>query len=380
MNLIELNINQILLIDKYSFQNLSNNIDYLNLQATLVENLDEKLALLTKAAEKIERFHCFFHFEQSYFHLKLAILYSNEGDNEKMRQQLELAIFQDRINNQAKSMIEGFSAEQVYQRPYNNFSDYLSYATDEKVEDFELQGYWQLSQDSIEAIEDIIGEIRKHHLNYHEEAAKLYLNRALIFHLLKQEVLAKNDIVKAHNLDNKLSQKEYYYMIMLQIGTEVVLGLGSNLGDRNYYLQQAVAKLQELNIITNIITSSVIESKADLMPDSPKEWDLDFLNMAIKGTTMLTPEQLLKAVSDVEQIIGKKAAFVWSPREIDIDILAYGNEFIKQENLQIPHARLLERLWAMVPFAEIWPDWIHPVVNKSIKEVYDEKIKVSRNS
>jgi 2-amino-4-hydroxy-6-hydroxymethyldihydropteridine diphosphokinase len=160
----------------------------------------------------------------------------------------------------------------------------------------------------------------------------------------------------------------------------VVLGLGSNLGDRKNYLNQAVEILQKLNIIQNITVSSIIESKADLLPNSPKEWDLDYFNMAIKAITILTCDELLQAIKDVEQIIGKRTGPTWSPREIDIDILAYSSEVIKNENLQVPHKNLLERSWAMEPFVEVWPDWVHPVMNKNIKEIYDEKSKTSRNS
>jgi 2-amino-4-hydroxy-6-hydroxymethyldihydropteridine diphosphokinase len=377
MNLLKLNINKILLLDEYNFNSPLNNIDYLNNQAALVESLEEKLKLLTRAAEIIEKFHSFFHFEQSYFHLKLAILY---GESEEAIEQLKLAIFQDPINKQAKLMLEGSSDNQNYQRPFNSFVDYLSFATNEEIETFKPQGYWHIKQNTAGNIKHIIEEIRHHHLHYHEEAAKLYLNRALIFYLLKESQLAKNNIIKAHNLDNKLAQKEYYNMIMAQIGKEVVLGLGSNLGDRKNYLNQAVEILQKLNIIQNITVSSIIESKADLLPNSPKEWDLDYFNMAIKAITILTCDELLQAIKDVEQIIGKRTGPTWSPREIDIDILAYSSEVIKNENLQVPHKNLLERSWAMEPFVEVWPDWVHPVMNKNIKEIYDEKSKTSRNS
>tara|TARA_B110000503_G_C6886821_1_gene305049 strand:- start:247 stop:600 length:354 start_codon:yes stop_codon:yes gene_type:complete len=117
------------------------------------------------------------------------------------------------------------------------------------------------------------------------------------------------------------------------------------------------------------------------MPNSPKEWDLDYLNMAVKGYTMLEPEQLLKEIKDVEQVLGKKdASLIWPPREIDIDILSYGVEVVNKENLIIPHVRLIERNWAMEPFIEVWSDWVHPIINKTIKEIYNEQNTVSRNS
>lgn len=380
MNLIKLNINEVLLLDQFNFHNPYNNIDHLNKQASKGEKLDEQLSLLSLAAHKIEKFHSFFHFEQSYFHLQLAILYRNIGDYEKAKEQLELAIFQDHLNKQAKSMLAEADTKELYDRPYKSFADYVSFATDEEGGSLKSQGYWRLSQDSVQDLQNIIDKIRYHHLRYHEEAAKLYLNRSLIFYLLKQPELAKNDIVKAHNLDNKLAQKEYYSMVMSQMRVEIVLGLGSNLGDREKFLRDSIAKLQEFMIIEDVTCSTIIESEADLLPNSPKEWDLKYLNMAIRGTTAKTPEELLKSIENVEQIIGTKANAPWSPREIDIDILAYGNEVINQKDFQIPHARLLERPWAMGPFAEIWPGWIHPAIGKTINELYNEQSKISRHS
>ena len=278
MNLIDLNINDVLLLQNYKFKNDFNNIDYLNSQAILENDFNKKLEFLTLATSHVERFHSFFHFDQSYFHLKLAILYSIIGDKEKKKEQLDFAVFQDHENHQALLMLGRQSSDNIYKRPYDKFVDYLCFAAGEKIDNFEPQGYWLSDQDNINNIKIIIEEIRNRHLRYHQESAKLYLNRALIFHLLSEHDLSKNDIVKAHNLDNKLSQREHYSIIMSQISTIVVLGLGSNLGDRELYLQQAINKLQELGIISNMTCSSIIESKADLMPNSPKEWDLDYLN------------------------------------------------------------------------------------------------------
>lgn len=381
MKLINLDINQILLLGDYEFKNSLNNIDYLNRAAISENELSRKLELLSLATILVEKFHSFFHFEQSYFYLKLAILYSNINDQKLEKEQLDLAVFQDRLNFQAISMLSGSAYIEDYKRPYNDFIDYLCFASNEKVTKSKIQGYWSKSQDSIESIKDIIEEIRDRHLKYHQESAKLYLNRSLIFHLLSKYDLAKNDLVKAHNLDNMLDKREYYSMIISQMSVKVVLGLGSNLGDRNAYLQQAISKLQEQGIINTITCSSIIESKADLLDNSPKEWDLDFLNMAIKGYTMLDANHLLKKIKDIEQSIhNRHASFLWAPREIDIDILAYGDEVIEEEGLKIPHIRLTERNWAMKPFIEVWPDWVHPTIKKTIKEIYHGKNKISRHS
>ena len=142
--------------------------------------------------------------------------------------------------------------------------------------------------------------------------------------------------------------------------TEVVLGLGSNLGDRLNYLEMAISKLQKMKVIENISLSSIHQTKALLLENSPKEWDLDFMNMAVRGITKLSPFELLAAIKNIEQIIGRKHTERWSPREIDIDILAYGEEVMHGE-LIIPHEHLLNRPWAIGPLSEVYPSWKYPV-------------------
>jgi 2-amino-4-hydroxy-6-hydroxymethyldihydropteridine diphosphokinase len=82
--------------------------------------------------------------------------------------------------------------------------------------------------------------------------------------------------------------------------------------------------------------------------------------MAVAGETNLTPKALLTEVKAVERALGRKPREHWSPREIDIDILAYGAEVINAPDLIIPHAHLLKRDFALVPFADIAPDWVYP--------------------
>ncbi len=377
MQLLDVNINKYLLLEGFKFTNPNNNIESLNKRAALTNSLEEQLLLLNIATQKIEKFHSFFHFEQSFFHLQLALYYLNK-DEEKAKQQLELAIFQDHNNQQAIAILGGLKSNSPYQRIYINFNDYLKFATEETAEYSGNQGYWndwENSQDK-ETIENIIEKIRHHHLNYHQESAKLYLNRAIIFHALKQDELSKNDLIKANNLDSKLKEKDYYPQVMSQIATQVVLGLGSNLGDRNFYLNQAIEKLQNSNILIDITRSSIEETKAVLKPNSPKEWNLNYLNMAIKGFTMLNPSDLLKSIKDIEHAIGRKDNTEWAPREIDIDILAYGEEVIELEDLKIPHPLLLQRPWALKPFTEIYPEWKYPApglhYQLTIREIYEK--------
>ena len=144
--------------------------------------------------------------------------------------------------------------------------------------------------------------------------------------------------------------------------TEILLGLGSNLGDRLSYFKSAILYLQERQIINDIVSSSVHQTKALLPEGGPQEWDLDFLNMAIKGKTTLSPQELLKATKDIEQIIGRTILKRWAPREIDIDILVYGDQVITDQELIIPHPALLERPWIINHIAELMPKWKYPLL------------------
>lgn len=219
MELIELNINRFLYLENFHFKNSNNNIDFLNHQATLSKDLDKRLSLLILATEKIEKFHSYFHFEQSYFHLQLAIHLKKENKIDEANKQLELSIFQDHANEQAIALLNNNKEHyNPYTRQYNTFSDYLYFATEEKGDTVGKNNYWDdylNYQKSLEreVLEIIIARIRHSHLEYHKESAKLYLNRAITFYQLDQIDLFKNDLVKANNLDNELKTREYYNMV-----------------------------------------------------------------------------------------------------------------------------------------------------------------------
>lgn len=139
----------------------------------------------------------------------------------------------------------------------------------------------------------------------------------------------------------------------------VILGLGSNKGDRLAYLRQAVALLAP--VLTGSRISRVYESRALLPEGATREWDLPFLNMAIAGDTQLAPLDLLETVKVIEEQMGRAQTGVWSPREIDIDILAMGEMVLDTPVLSIPHRALLARDFAMLPLSELAPDWHYPV-------------------
>ncbi len=140
----------------------------------------------------------------------------------------------------------------------------------------------------------------------------------------------------------------------------VILGLGSNYGDRESFINSAINLILENNIFSEIYkTSSLYISDAVTLPNSPSKWQsMPYLNAAISGYTNLSPHLLLQAIKNLELEIGRKDRGTWAPREIDIDILIYKDNIVTESELIIPHARLFERAFVMLPLAEIEPELI----------------------
>lgn len=145
----------------------------------------------------------------------------------------------------------------------------------------------------------------------------------------------------------------------------VYLGLGSNLGDRQHNLARAVELLAEKVSIEKL--SSLYETEPIGYREQP--W---FLNAVCEATTSLTPEELLTLAKEIEAALGRLPSFPNAPRPIDIDILFYGNEIIHSPQLTIPHPRLEERVFVLLPLAEIAPDLVHPVSREKVKEMVEK--------
>lgn len=146
------------------------------------------------------------------------------------------------------------------------------------------------------------------------------------------------------------------------------LGLGSNLGDRENYLNQAISIIINNNILKNIIVSKIFKSKAILKQNSPKEWNLDYLNLAITGLSDINPDEMLIELKKIEAYLGRNSSGLWSPREIDIDILAWGDNCFETSNIIIPHKELLNRDFFLITLTEIWPEYLYPVKGKYYKK------------
>jgi 2-amino-4-hydroxy-6-hydroxymethyldihydropteridine diphosphokinase len=128
------------------------------------------------------------------------------------------------------------------------------------------------------------------------------------------------------------------------------LGLGANLGDRLSNLQAAVDLLGAREGI-RVLRSSRVYETAPVGPPQP-----DFLNAVLEVRTSLPPRGLLGACLEVEAALGRVRGERWGPRPIDVDVLAYGRERIVEEDLVVPHPRLAERAFVLVPLLEIAPD------------------------
>jgi 2-amino-4-hydroxy-6-hydroxymethyldihydropteridine diphosphokinase len=138
------------------------------------------------------------------------------------------------------------------------------------------------------------------------------------------------------------------------MATVVYLALGSNVGERERNLREAMRLVGESSVQVTKISSLYETEPVDYL-DQP--W---FLNAALEARTDLSAGQLLATLRDIEAKMGSKKAFAKGPRLIDLDILLYGEESIAKPDLQIPHPRMLRRNFVLVPLAEIAPNLRHP--------------------
>jgi 2-amino-4-hydroxy-6-hydroxymethyldihydropteridine diphosphokinase len=146
----------------------------------------------------------------------------------------------------------------------------------------------------------------------------------------------------------------------------VYLGLGSNVGDRETTLQAAVDQLHSREVCVRRL-SSVYETEP--MDFRMQRW---FLNMVAHVETDLFPVQLLTRIGKIEQHLGRRRMAAKGPRPIDIDILIYGNFVIRTPSLVIPHERLLERRFVLVPLLELAPDLRDPASHRPLRELLGE--------
>ena len=147
------------------------------------------------------------------------------------------------------------------------------------------------------------------------------------------------------------------------------LGLGGNLGDRLAALKEALALLDAAPGMRMLSCSSVYETEPWGVVDQPR-----FLNLVAGFETTLAPSHLLAVCKQVESQVGRTESYRWGPRQIDVDILLYGDEAVScdEPDLQIPHTRLSERPFVLVPLAEITANTSVPPYGKTVQALSDE--------
>ena len=145
--------------------------------------------------------------------------------------------------------------------------------------------------------------------------------------------------------------------------TKVYLSLGSNMGDRQGYLQRAVEALKQLTDTEVEAVSSYYETAAWGLTDQA-----DFLNLALALETQLPAESLLSACQAIEKDLDRVRHEHWGPRTVDIDILLYGQEIWETEHLIVPHPFMTQRAFVLVPLLEIAKDLVEPQTGQAYKK------------
>ncbi len=147
--------------------------------------------------------------------------------------------------------------------------------------------------------------------------------------------------------------------------TLAYIGLGTNMGDREANLVEAIRLLSQSAVVT--LTSSLYRTE----PEGYKD-QADFLNGVACVDTGAAAGELLKMLRGIELQMGRERPFEGAPRVIDLDLLLFGGAIISQQGLEVPHPRMHLRAFVLAPMAEIAPGLIHPVLHKSMKELLAE--------
>ncbi|BAB03814.1 2-amino-4-hydroxy-6-hydroxymethyldihydropteridine diphosphokinase [Halalkalibacterium halodurans] len=144
------------------------------------------------------------------------------------------------------------------------------------------------------------------------------------------------------------------------------IALGSNIGDRSRFLEEAIQQLAEHDKVTVTCCSSIYETDPVGYTDQSP-----FLNMVVEVSTSLPVEQLLEVTQKIERYCGRERHIRWGPRTLDLDILLYDQENREMENLIIPHPRMWERAFVLIPLMELNPSIVAPS-GKTIEQVVRE--------
>ena len=142
----------------------------------------------------------------------------------------------------------------------------------------------------------------------------------------------------------------------------IYIALGSNLGDREKLLAAAIASLHPS--VTVLKESPVYQTAPWGYEEQPA-----FLNQVVLASTHLSPEELLTYLKNIEHLVGRKPTFKYGPREVDLDILFYDDLVFRSAELEIPHPRIAERAFVVVPLNDLAPSFRHPVSRETVSSM-----------
>ena len=151
----------------------------------------------------------------------------------------------------------------------------------------------------------------------------------------------------------------------------IFLSLGANIGNKEKQLEQAIDQLNSHEHLEVTQIADFKTFKAALPANFVAQ--PDYLNTVIECMTLLSPDELFEYTQKIETSLGRQSKGDFQPRSIDVDILFYNQDIISKDSLIIPHARLHERVFVLQPMMQIAPHFMHPVFQKTIKELYLEQ-------
>ena len=155
--------------------------------------------------------------------------------------------------------------------------------------------------------------------------------------------------------------------------TLAYLSLGSNTKNKEQLIEQAVGLINLSENVKLVRTSALYETEPWGVKN--QNW---FLNLAAEIKTSLSASELLEKMQLIEKTLGRDRTkeIRWGERPIDIDIIFYGHEIVNLPNLTVPHINMHNRAFVLVPLLELIPDFTHPVLNKTVSEIYDSLVEV----
>jgi 2-amino-4-hydroxy-6-hydroxymethyldihydropteridine diphosphokinase len=152
------------------------------------------------------------------------------------------------------------------------------------------------------------------------------------------------------------------------VSERAFLALGSNLGDKQAQLDDAVRRLRA---VVEVVRVSRALITPPLLPPGDATPQPDYLNAVVEVRSPLQPRALLDAVKRIEKEMGRADATRWAPRLIDIDVLAVGSQVLDEGGFVLPHPGLPHRRFVLEPLVELAPDWVHPVLQRTARQLLD---------